>query len=69
MPAPPPGHALCQTHAAQYEDWEDPSGGLLSEIFNACENDDADALGPLLDQLAGTQWGMDVPGPDGDTPL
>ncbi|GBF91066.1 hypothetical protein Rsub_03922 [Raphidocelis subcapitata] len=53
----------------EYEEWEDPSGGLLSEIFDACENDDAGALQALLDKLKASEWGIDTHGPDGDTPL
>jgi hypothetical protein len=59
-PRPPP---------PQYEEWEDPSGGLLTEVFDACENDDAGALARLLESLKATQWGVDTHGPDGDTPL
>jgi len=53
----------------QYEEWEDPSGGLLTEIFDACENDDAGALTPLLGRLEGTQWTINARGADGDSPL
>ena len=57
------------TPRCQYEEWEDPSGGLLSDVFDACENEDADALGALLDKLAASEWGINAHGPDGDTPL
>jgi hypothetical protein len=75
-PAPPPPHpcplpppAACPPRPPQYEEWEDPSGGLLSDIFDACENDDVDALKLLLEKLKGTEWGISPRGPDGDTPL
>jgi hypothetical protein len=54
---------------SQYEEWDDPSGGLLSSIFEACENDSPDELAPLLEKLKGSGWGVNAIGPDGDTPL
>lgn len=53
----------------EYEDWQDPSGGLLGEIFGACQGGDAQDLGVLLGQLKDTQFSINTPGPDGDTPL
>lgn len=53
----------------QYEEWEDPSGGLLGDVFDACENDDAAALTAALEKLKASEWGINSVGPDGDTPL
>ncbi|KAI8475925.1 MAG: ankyrin repeat-containing domain protein [Monoraphidium minutum] len=50
-------------------EWQDPSGGLLPAIFTACEDDIPDELPLLLERLAASEWGVDTPGPDGDTAL
>ena len=48
-------------------EWEDPSGGALSSILDACERGgDADALSALLGSLSVS---VDTKGADGDTPL
>ena len=68
-PTPLPHDATTRNKTTQYEEWEDPSGGLLTRVFDACENDDGDALEAALDELKASQWGLNAPGPDGDTPL
>ena len=48
-------------------EWEDPSGGALSSILDACERGgDAEALSALLGSLSVS---VDTKGADGDTPL
>ena len=48
-------------------EWEDPSGGALSSLLDACERGgDADALSALLGSLSVS---VDTKGADGDTPL
>ena len=48
-------------------EWEDPSGGALSSILDACERGgNAEALSALLGSL---DVSVDMKGADGDTPL
>ena len=48
-------------------EWEDPSGGALSSILDACERGgNAEALSALLGSL---DVSVDTKGADGDTPL
>lgn len=47
-------------------EWEDPSGGVLSRVFEAAENGDADELADLLAEL---EVSIDTRGVDSDTPL
>lgn len=61
-PTPPPAHP-------QFEEWRDPSEGLLTSVFDACERNRPEQLSPLLQRLAGSQWDVNTPGPDGDTAL
>lgn len=60
------------------DEWDDPSGGVLLNMFAACEAGDAQALADnLADLLAAAGAGsggagaasVDTPGPDGDTAL
>ncbi|GAB4820862.1 hypothetical protein N2152v2_007908 [Parachlorella kessleri] len=48
------------------EEWEDPSGGTLTEIHRAAEEGDTAALPALLDALSVS---VDTLGPDSDTAL
>jgi hypothetical protein len=65
----PPTPRLRPPRPQQYEEWNDPSGGLLAAVFEACEADEAGSLGGLVDALQGTEFTVDAPGPDGDTAL
>lgn len=49
------------------EGWDDATGGVLSRVFQACEEDDAASLGELLQQLPG--GAINTAGPDGDSAL
>eukprot|EP00200_Dunaliella_tertiolecta_P002525 CAMPEP_0202348952 /NCGR_PEP_ID=MMETSP1126-20121109/6651_1 /ASSEMBLY_ACC=CAM_ASM_000457 /TAXON_ID=3047 /ORGANISM="Dunaliella tertiolecta, Strain CCMP1320" /LENGTH=258 /DNA_ID=CAMNT_0048940691 /DNA_START=8 /DNA_END=785 /DNA_ORIENTATION=- len=50
------------------EDWEDPTGGRLTRLLEACEDGKEDEAKALLE---GDMQGFDLnsPGPDGDTAL
>eukprot|EP00775_Hariotina_reticulata_P012597 gene12597-12729_t len=57
------------------DEWQDPSGGILVNIFAACEEGDAEALEVNLQDLRNdatdkaVQYSINTPGPDGDTAL
>jgi len=57
------------------DEWQDPSGGILVNIFAACEEGDAEALEVNLQDLRNdvtdkaAQYSINTPGPDGDTAL
>lgn len=51
------------------EEWVDPSGGVLVNIFAACEEGNVDQLATNIAELRNTQQTLDTPGPDGDTAL
>eukprot|EP00882_Tetradesmus_deserticola_P008783 GHRQ01009263.1.p1 GENE.GHRQ01009263.1~~GHRQ01009263.1.p1 ORF type:complete len:250 (+),score=113.48 GHRQ01009263.1:212-961(+) len=51
------------------DEWVDPSGGVLVNIFAACEEGSTEQLAVNMQELKGTQYTVDVPGPDGDTAL
>ncbi|GBF91034.1 hypothetical protein Rsub_03889 [Raphidocelis subcapitata] len=63
------GAALVDELEDDFEEWRDPSDGLLSAAFAACEAGAAAELAPLLPRLAEGGWSLDTPGPDGDTAL
>jgi hypothetical protein len=44
------------------EEWVDPSGGVLLNIYAACESGDADRLAASLADLATAQHSIDTPG-------
>lgn len=46
--------------------WVDPSGGVLTELLEACEHGDVQRLPQLLEDLS---VDISTPGPDGDTAL
>ncbi|KAF8067205.1 Espnl [Scenedesmus sp. PABB004] len=51
------------------EEWVDPSGGLLLNIFAACEEGALEKLTANVADLAATPHSLDTRGPDGDTAL
>eukprot|EP00878_Enallax_costatus_P005784 GHUV01006065.1.p1 GENE.GHUV01006065.1~~GHUV01006065.1.p1 ORF type:complete len:240 (+),score=79.69 GHUV01006065.1:122-841(+) len=51
------------------EEWVDPSGGILVNIFAACEEGIIEQLTVNLAELKDTEQSIDTPGPDGDTAL
>ncbi|KAF6264846.1 ankyrin repeat-containing domain protein [Scenedesmus sp. NREL 46B-D3] len=51
------------------DEWVDPSGGVLVNIFAACEGGSMEQLGVNIQELRDTQYTVDTPGPDGDTAL
>lgn len=51
------------------DEWADPSGGLLVNIFAACEEGSMDQLTTNIQELKDTQYDVNTPGPDGDTAL
>jgi len=57
------------------DEWQDPSGGILVNIFAACEEGDAEALEVNLQDLPNdvadkaAPYSINTPGPDGDTAL
>lgn len=51
------------------EDWADPSGGVLVNIFAACEEGSVEQLAVNVAELKDTQQSINTPGPDGDTAL
>jgi ankyrin repeat protein len=50
-------------------DWEDPSGGCLGELIEACENGETAAVPGLLERLFETGVSIDTMGGEGDTAL
>jgi hypothetical protein len=44
------------------EEWVDPSGGLLVNIFAACEEGDTEKLAVNLADLQQTEYSIDTPG-------
>lgn len=51
------------------KEWVDPSGGLLVNIYAACEEGDTEKLAINLADLQQTEHSIDTPGPDGDAAL
>lgn len=51
------------------DEWVDPSGGLLVNIFAACEEGSLEQLATNIQDLKETAYNLDTPGPDGDTAL
>lgn len=51
------------------QEWADPSGGVLVNIFAACEEGSVEQLAVNIAELKDTQQSLDTPGPDGDTAL
>lgn len=51
------------------EQWEDPSGGVLTEILNAAGSGDSEVLSTLLLIARLGNVSVDAKGPDGDTAL
>jgi ankyrin repeat protein len=51
------------------DEWVDPSGGVLVNIFAACEEGSMQQLTTNIQELKDTQYTVDTPGPDGDTAL
>jgi ankyrin repeat protein len=50
-------------------DWVDPSGGVLVNIFAACEEGSMEQLTTNIQELKETQYTVNTPGPDGDTAM
>lgn len=48
------------------EEWQDPTGGPLSELLAATEEGDAERVAQAAQ---GRTWDINTPGPDGDTAL
>ncbi len=48
------------------EEWQDPTGGPLSELLAATEEGDAERVAQAVQ---GRSWDINTPGPDGDTAL
>jgi ankyrin repeat protein len=51
------------------DEWVDPSGGVLVNIFAACEEGSMEQLVTNIQELKDTQYDVNTPGPDGDTAL
>ncbi|KAL4457582.1 hypothetical protein ABPG75_012447 [Micractinium tetrahymenae] len=51
------------------EEWSDPTGGVLSRVFEAAESGDVDELSELTGRLAELDVSIDTRGADSDTPL
>jgi ankyrin repeat protein len=51
------------------DEWVDPSGGVLVNIFAACEEGSMEQLTTNIQELKDTQYDVNTPGPDGDTAL
>lgn len=51
------------------QEWNDPTGGVLSRVFEAAESGDVDELSELTGRLAELDVSIDTRGADSDTPL
>eukprot|EP00877_Chromochloris_zofingiensis_P015261 jgi/Chrzof1/998/Cz01g36090.t1 len=51
------------------DNWQDPTDGILTRLFEACEDGLVGELPGLLDELRQAGHSLDIPGPDGDAPL
>ncbi|GFR50918.1 hypothetical protein Agub_g13237 [Astrephomene gubernaculifera] len=49
-----------------YTDWEDPTGGALTQLLSACEDGSTELVEELLRSFPGD---VNTPGPDGDAAL
>ena len=55
------GHLRIEDEEVE-EEWVDPSGGVLVNIFAACEEGDTEKLSVNIAELQQTQHNIDTPG-------